>query len=281
MRSRASFRFFLPCASILFACSSDPEGTAPPAPAPPSKDVAQGTLPAEPPPAAPIAAPADDPGPPPAGCTVKKDGGGFFVRRSAKGEYVGYVPKAYDGTPMRLLVGLHGCGDDARNFAEWGVNPYATRDAQRHIGISVDGASGGDGCWATSDADKVLAAIDDVAKCFYVHKQKVVIGGFSSGGILAYGVGLKNASRFAGILIESSALPGNVDPSKATWKLPIAHVAHTDDEVFPLARVKDGWKRLRDAGFTLQTAEVEGGHDGTTEDWAGWLIPRMDAWKTP
>lgn len=280
MRFRALFlSIFL--VSSLSACSSDPEGAAAPSVAPPAKEVEQGALPAEPPPAPPVQPPADDPGPPPAGCTVKKDADGFFVRSSPKGEYVGYVPKAYTGKPMRLLVGLHGCGDDARNFAEWGVNPYETRDDQEHIGISVDGASGSDNCWSQSDADKVLAAIDDVAKCFYVHKQKVVIAGFSSGGILAYGVGLKNASRFAGILIESSALPGNVDLSKAAWKLPVAHVAHRDDEVFPLAKVRDGWKRLKDAGFSVQTTEVDGGHDGTSEDWAGWLIPKMAGWTVP
>ncbi len=281
MRLRVLFLVFASSMMSLPACSSDAEGPAAPGAPPPPREVAEGTLPAEPPPAAPAPKPEDDPGPPPAGCKVQKDRDGFFVRSSGKSAYVGYVPKSYTGKPMRLLVGLHGCGDDARNFAEWGVNPYATRDAQEHIGISVDGASGGGDCWTRADAAKVLAAIDDVATCFYVHRQKVVIAGFSSGGILAYGVGLENASRFAGILVESSALPGNVDPAKASWKLPVAHVAHVDDEAFPLAKVREGWKRLRDAGFSLQTTEVEGGHDGTTEDWAKWLIPRMAAWNRP
>lgn len=281
MRSRVLFLFAASSMMSLPACSSDLEGAPAPGGLPPAKEIEQGTLPAEPPPSAPAPTREDDPGPPPAGCKVQKDADGFFVRTSPKGAYVGYVPSSYIGKPMRLLVGLHGCGDDARNFAEWGVNPYETRDAQEHIGISIDGASGGDNCWTQADADKVLAAIDDVATCFYVHKQKVVLAGFSSGGLLAYGIGLKNASRFAGILIESASLPGNVDPTKAAWKLPVAHVAHVEDQVFPLAKVRDGWKRLRDAGFTLQTTEVEGGHDGTTEAWAGWLIPRMKAWKTP
>lgn len=262
----------------MIACASDP-APIPPAPPPPEKQIDQGVLPAEPSP--PPARPADEAGPPPAGCALDVDEDGFFVRDSGKSEYVGFVPKSYDGKPTRLLVGLHGCGDDARNFAEWGVSPYATRDTQDHIGVSVDGASGGDGCWAASDAEKVLAAIDDVARCLYVHRRKVVLGGFSSGGILAYSVGLANASRFAGLLVESSALPGGVDLSKAAWRLPIAHVAHTEDDVFPLAKVRKGWQKLRAAGFSVETAEVEGGHDGTTEDWAEWLLPRMTAWQAP
>src|SRR5690606_21872107 len=110
---------------------------------------------------------------------------------------------------------------------------------------------------------------------------KVVVAGFSSGGTLAYRVGIANAGRFAGILVESSALPSNVDLSKAAYKLPIAHVAHTGDQVVPIAKVRDGWKKLRAAGFPVETVEVEGGHDGTTEDRSDVLIPKMAGWKTP
>ncbi|HSO30851.1 MAG TPA: hypothetical protein VLT33_00005, partial [Labilithrix sp.] len=71
---------------------------------------------------------------PTAACTVSKDSAGFFTRTTSKSGYVAYVPAGYDGTaPMRLIVGLHGCGDSAANFATWGVNPYATRAAQTHI----------------------------------------------------------------------------------------------------------------------------------------------------
>lgn len=227
--------------------------------------------------------PADDPGPPPAGCTgIQKDGDGFFRRDSGKSEYVAYVPDAYDGKPTMLLVGLHGCGDDALNFAKWGVAPYATRDDQTHLAISVDGASGGGNCWNLSnDAPKVIAAIEDFATCFYVHRKKVVLGGYSSGGLLAYALGLTQAQRFAGILIENSNLPNGLDLAKAAWKIHIAHRARTGDQSFPIASVRSQWSKLRAAGFPLETDELPGGHDGQTEDWAEWLIPRMQSWKSP
>ena len=77
----------------------------------------------DPPP--PLGGPVDDPGPPPAStCSVTKDANGFFTH----GNYVAYVPPGYDGTtPARLLVGLHGCGDNAKNFATWAVAPWDTR----------------------------------------------------------------------------------------------------------------------------------------------------------
>jgi predicted esterase len=233
----------------------------------------------------PTLAPADDPGPAPAGCTLNKDSDGFFQRSTAKTTYVGYVPKGYDGKPKRLLVGLHGCGDSAWNFATWGVNPSETRDDQEYIGISVDGASGGGNCWSQSDAAKVLAAIDDVSQCLYVHQKKVVVAGFSSGGALAYNVGLANAQRFAGILVLNASLSwtGKADAllAGAAWNLNVAHRAHTWDSVAPLSTVRTDWSKLKSAGFPTETSEEPGGHDGTSDDWANWLIPQMATWQAP
>lgn len=230
-----------------------------------------------------------DPGPKPtASCPLTKDSAGFFTRTTTSAKYVGYVPASYDGQkPVRLVVALHGCGDSAYNFATWGANPYDTRGTQTHIGISVDGASAANGCWSMGGDDaKVLAAIDDAMSCFWIHKHEVVLAGFSSGGELAYRIALMNASRFSGLLIESSAAYASSNNeasliSGASWKLPIAHVQHSSDTVFPLASVQSDWARLTAAGFPLQTEVTAGGHDGTSTDWAGWLLPKAAGWVSP
>ena len=218
-------------------------------------------------------------------CTISKDGSGFFTRSSSQGSYVAYVPSSYDGTkPMRMIVGLHGCGDSAANFAQWGVSPYDTRSSQDWIGISIGGADGR--CWNGSDDANVLAAVDDISQCFWVHQKKVVIAGFSSGGELSYRLGLGQASRFAGILIEDSGLyaaNGNPDAllTAASWKINIAHRAHTSDTVFPLGTVQADWAKTQAAGFPLTTSVVAGAHDGTSTDWWSWLIPQSATWIAP
>lgn len=267
---------------LVAACSSETDASsAAPGPAPVLAESPQPSPePTAPPAATPPVTPVDDPGPAPAGCTgITKDSDGFFTRTTAKSTYVGFVPKSYAGAPTTLVVGLHGCGDDAMNFATWAVNPWDTRGKQAHIGISVGGKDGS--CWDTSkDGDKVLAAIDDIATCFYVHKQKVVLAGYSSGGMLAYRLGLSQSSRFAGIIIENSGL-GSAQPGAATWKINVAHIAHKADGDFPLSTVHSDWAKLEAAGLPLQKSEVDGDHDGNSDDWNAFLLPKIASWKAP
>lgn len=263
-----------------------------PVDAPPSREgVAVGSGGTAPTPAPPTPTPPapSDPnagaGPKPtAACSVTRDSAGFFVRSTTKSSYVAYVPASYNGSaPMRLIVGLHGCGDSAQNFAGWGVNPYDTRATQQHIGISIGGRDGA--CWNGTDDDKVLAAVDDIASCFWVHQKKVVIAGYSSGGEIGYRVGLQHASRFAGIIIEDSGLyaAGNPDTllAGAAWKLNVAHRTHTSDPVFPLAQVKADWAKMNAKGFPVKTSETAGDHEGTSVDWATWLIPQSAGFTAP
>jgi predicted esterase len=237
----------------------------------------------------PVAPTVPDPGPKPtATCSIAKDAEGFFVRNSGKGDYVAYVPASYTGSaPMRAIVGMHGCGDTMTNFARWGVNPSATRATQEHIGISLGSETGNNKCWSMGNDDaKVLAAVADLSKCFWIHRAKVTVAGFSSGGQLAYRVGMKNADKLAGILIENSSLyaaDANPDAllTNAARKIAIAHRAHSGDTVFPIAKVKADWTKTTNAGFPLSTSEVAGGHDGTSADWSGYLIPASAAWSLP
>ncbi len=216
-------------------------------------------------------------------CAIEK--GAFVERASPKSRYVVYLPKSLDEKrPAPLLVGLYGCGDRARNFAEWAIDPWATRATQDWIGLAVDGASR-HGCWdLDKDADKVLAAVDDLARCANVDLERVVIGGYSSGGNLAWRVAMTHSDRFAGVLIENAALHRSllkVSEWSRARRLPIAHRAHREDPVFPIAKVLTDEKRLKERGFPILLDVQPVDHSGSSEDWAQFLIPKMRDWKRP
>jgi predicted esterase len=276
------------------AAEPPPPAAEPPPPAaeppPPAAEPPPPAAEPPPPPAAEPPPPASaDPGAAPAGvCSVDKNADGFFTRTSSASAYVAYVPPTYSADrPMRVVVGLHGCSDDAMNFATWAVNPWSGRATQDYIGISVGGESGNNRCWKMGvDDAKVLAAVEDLAKCFWLDRARVVVAGYSSGGQLAYRVGMMNASSFAGILVSNSALYAAGGTTSdllagAARKIPVAHRARTGDSVFPIAKVQADWQATREAGFPITTSELAGGHDGKGEDWSGWLLPLAKGWVLP
>ncbi|CAN5712098.1 hypothetical protein BH09MYX1_BH09MYX1_02410 [soil metagenome] len=237
------------------------------------------------------AAPVDDPGPgPTTQCTYTKDADGFFKLTSPKSDYIVRLPPAYNlqnPQPTRLLVSLHGCGDTAMNHATWAAVPYALRTTQDYIAISLGGREGA--CWnASTDSALVFAAIAHVRTCFYVHQKKVVLAGYSSGGDLTYLTALKNASMFAGILIEHSDITQNVGANNvastlagASWKLNVAISAGINDGVYPIATVRGDRDKMITAGFPVKYEELPNTHDGTSDDWAKFLIPKMATWVAP
>jgi predicted esterase len=216
---------------------------------------------------------------------------GFFSLNSPMGQYWYRLPAKYDKTkPTPVVIGMHGCGDYSENFATWAMAPYndvkngRQNDFQSYIAISVEDTS--KGCWDLNHADKVIAALDDAAACFYVDQSRVVVAGYSSGAGVAYKVGLSHAERFAGILIEDGGLYDNGAAEKtllanAAWKINIAHMLHDSDPDYTPAKVQADWALIKAAGFPLVTSHVPGDHSGTSKDWYSFLIPATTTWVAP
>jgi len=230
---------------------------------------------------------AGDPGPGPTKqCTYTPDSDGFFSLSSAKSDYWVRLPVNYDPkVPSRLLVAIHGCGDTAKNFATWGAAPYDLRKTQDYIAISIGGRD--NACWDLSqDLPTVMAAVTDVRSCFFVHQKKMVVAGYSSGGMMAYKLGMTNAAAWAGILIENSGLSqgvGNVDQvlTNAAWKINVAHSARLQDGSFAIAGVQADRDKMLAHNFPLQYRELPGDHNGSSDDWVQFLLPKMATWTSP
>lgn len=215
------------------------------------------------------------------------DGNGFFHVTTGACSYVGYKPDTYDATkPIALFLWMHGCGGNAEGDM-WAVCPPATRKTQSYIAISLGGRDGA--CWNQSaDMPKALAALADVQKYFNIDPKKVYLGGYSSGGDMTYYVGMQNADKFAGLLIENSSAWGSglsvqTLISKASWKVNIAQLNHTSDTTYPMAKSNSDLAALKTAGFPVTAIEKPGGHydassgtTGTTYDLMTYLLPFLD-----
>ena len=228
-----------------------------------------------------------DPGPGPTQmCTVSPNSSGFF---SLSGDTVRLPPTYEVGNPRpsRLLIALHGCGDTAANFATWAAAPTSVRSTQDYIAVAVGGRDGQ--CWDTDhDATLVAATIARVSSCFYVHQDRMVLGGYSSGGDLAYKLAMTDSLVYSGVLIEHSGLydvvgSANVDNvlASAEWKINIGHTAGINDNVYPISSVRSDYNKIVAHGFPIHYQETSEDHNGSSDDWSGFLIPLMAKWSTP
>ncbi len=208
------------------------------------------------------------------------------------------VPASYDAshqTPTTLLVWLHGC----QGFASGDI--YTVSPSGRSwISLAVGGEEGG--CWdPNTEVPLVLAAMTELATHFNLKPRGIVLGGYSSGGDLAYRTMFDNAARFAGLVVENTSPYRDTGSSQtaslaaAAWKFNVVHLAHLQDDTYTIAGVRAETDTMIAAGFPLTRIEVDGGHydapdaiennhavPGTTADLATYLFPPLDAgWTAP
>ena len=210
-----------------------------------------------------------------------------------------YVPESYDAshqTPTTLFVWLHGCGGKGE-FDIYTVSPGGT---QNWISIAVGGREGD--CWdPAGDGATVKAAIADVKSHFNVDAHQVILGGYSSGGDLAYRTAFYDADAFAGVLAENTAPfrdTGSTQQASlaaASWKFNVVHLAHLQDGTYPITTVRAETDAMTAAGFPMTRIERDGTHydeagavvngapvPGTDADLVALLLPYIDdGWRSP
>ncbi|HWH20410.1 MAG TPA: hypothetical protein VN671_07750 [Solirubrobacterales bacterium] len=216
-----------------------------------------------------------------------------FFHAGGGAEYWGFVPPSYDATnqtPTTLLVWAHGCGGEAEGEA-WVVDPDGEAP-QDWLTVSLAGReSPGDECWVPSvDEAKVMAALADFETHFNVDRRRVILGGYSSGGDLAYRTGFRHSSTFAGLLIANSSPFRDTGSSQteslaaATTKFHIVHLAHAQDTTYKLGEVEPEIAAVRAAGFPTEFIVRPGQHYDahTDEDIRTYLLPHIDdGWLAP
>jgi dienelactone hydrolase len=218
-------------------------------------------------------------------------------------EYWGYVPASYEpANPEPLLIWLHGC-EGMSGGDIYTVSPGLSEEPQRWISLTLVGREeAGNECWVPSvDETKVMQALTDVETHLNVDPHQVFLGGYSSGGDLAYRTGFRHSSTFAGLLIENSSPFRDTESTQAeslaaaTTKLHIADLAHQQDETYPIAGVQGEIHALQAAGFPAELIERPGTHydepgevvegnpvPGTDADLRTYLLPYLNAgWESP
>ncbi|HEX7191826.1 MAG TPA: dienelactone hydrolase family protein [Thermoanaerobaculia bacterium] len=191
-----------------------------------------------------------------------------------------YVKKVPSGQPddaeLPLVIVMHGRGADANDLAD--IAPYldngyrflfpnATRPFEMYPGMSF-GFSWFDGWPAEPESfresrEQVLEFLDQALEQYPTPPGKIVISGFSQGGMMALDTGFRTGKAIAGIVCMSAGINEyDLPPFK---KIPVLIVHGTEDEVVRLIDAQKTRAILEEHGIDTEYHEFPMGHHVTDE----------------
>jgi phospholipase/carboxylesterase len=200
-------------------------------------------------------------------------------------QYVLQVPGGGgDDAEMPLVIVLHGRGADANDLADVAplidgpggyrfLFPNAPRQFEPAPGMRF-GFSWFDGWPAESNSilesrELLLRFIDEALRRYPTPPGKLIVSGFSQGGLMSLDVGLRTPHVPAGIVVMSGALY-EVDPPDfdARRNVPILMVHGTQDDMINVNAARRARRVLEAHGIEPEYHEFAMGHHVTPESMA-------------
>ena len=193
--------------------------------------------------------------------------------------YIVVEPDDFDPErPYPLLVLLHGFGASMRDLV--GLSPSIDRSGYLYIfpnapiemtiGYGMMGYA-----WTTigpgsspdeaARAEAMLEAlIEEVGQRYGVGEGRMVLGGFSQGGMMTYRYGMPNPELFAGLVVLSGGVNGQDElrdrlPAHRDQPIFISH--GTEDGVIPVEEARRSLRFLKEEGYTPEYREYSIGHE--------------------
>ena len=123
------------------------------------------------------------------------------------------------GEKLPLLVMLHGCGQDAKSFAQsTRMNRLADRERFLVLYPEQDRLANAQGCWnwfetraghAAGEVQLVLGAIDQVCALYAADRDRIAVVGLSAGASMAALLVTRHPARFKAVVMHSGIPPGS------------------------------------------------------------------------
>jgi len=200
--------------------------------------------------------------------------------------------------PHPTIIALHGWGASAFDLV--GLAPYLARGRvqlicpQGALDVPLGGGASGFGWFPLSGTQptgvppindavaSVTRFIDAAAERYAIDPRKLVILGFSQGGVLAYLLALRNPERFAGLVALSSWLPpplvAGVTTSEPLQRLATLIQHGSRDEIIAVERARRSVETLRELRVPLTYREYDVAHEITgpsLADLSAWLDEKV------
>ncbi len=193
--------------------------------------------------------------------------------------YTAHVP-AGDG-PFPTIVMLHGWGSNAHDLLGIAPSIHAGEalvlcpqgpmsmqigpGQQGHGWFPISGGGPTDLQALEASVEQLGAFLDRLLVEVPCDPRKLVLMGFSQGGVMAYALALRDPQRFAALVAMSSWLPAELADAVAAKpegvSLPILITHGTADPMIPVERAQESNERLRALGYAPVYREFDMQHE--------------------
>lgn len=206
--------------------------------------------------------------------------------------YTAHVPPG-EG-PFPCILALHGWGANAHDLI--GLAPIlhgggaVVLSPQGPVAFQIAEGMLGFGWWPLTESREmdpeafgaagraIESFLDEACERYPIDRRKIVVLGFSQGGVMAYDLVLKDPGRFAGLIALSTWLPDPVNeavPAQEELENFPALVIHgSEDPMVPVERGQESRDKLMSRGVNVQYREYEMQHEIRPEalrDIVGWI----------
>ncbi len=167
------------------------------------------------------------------------------------------LPKPWNaGAP--LILSLHYAGHGAPYYGK-AMLESLVEPALRDLDAVVVAPDCPSSSWTTKESeDAVLALLDTVAEIYGTDRERVVVTGYSMGGMGTWQLVSRHPDRFSAA-IPMAGSPRNADLD-AVARTPLYAIHSRTDEVVPLTPTSDAVARLKKAGARAELVVVDVPH---------------------
>jgi phospholipase/carboxylesterase len=185
-----------------------------------------------------------------------------------------------DDAELPLVIVLHGRGADANDLADIApylddgyrfVFPNAPKPFEPYPGMAM-GYTWFDGWPAerssiVASRNELLSFIDEIVAKYPTPPGKIVLSGFSQGGLMSIDVGFRTPHQLAGLVVMSGAVyEEDLPPFRGD--LPVLLVHGLMDDVIPVLVAHRARRVLESAGVDVDYDEYAMGHQVSQESLA-------------